>query len=384
VRLIRSLFVVAASLALGCVNVETDRWERTGNACEGETTPPAWPVRPPVSAGFDPARLDQLSERIEQGELGELHAVVVIHDGAIVFERYFEGLDSQWGSLPRRVAFGPETLHDQRSVTKSVVGTLVGIAHGDGLLPDLDAPIADLLPRRQIAEPLHDITLRHALTMSAGLRWDELSHPYWDPRNDESAMWRSEDPVGFVLSRPQVAPPGRRFAYNGGLPTVLAEIVESATGQSVGDFAEERLWCPLGISRAEWLRLDSGVFIAASGLRLRPRAMARFGWMMLEAGRFGGRQILTPGYVRASLSAQVDTGGSLAPRYGFQWWIAESPGAREVPMAIGNGGQRIALFPQDRMVVVVTAGAYDRADQGVGPAEAMRAVLAARDPSIDS
>src|SRR5262249_45935602 len=156
--------------------------------------------------------------------------------------RYFSGADAEWGRPIGQVLFGSDTLHDLRSVTKSVVGALVGIAHGDGLLPDLDAPLADLLPEqsRGRERELAGRTVRHALTMSAGLRWDELSHPYWDPRNDENGMWRSRDPVGYALSRPVVAPPGTRFAYNGGLPTVLAAVVEKAAGMPIDRFARER------------------------------------------------------------------------------------------------------------------------------------------------
>src|SRR5262249_55399098 len=154
-------------------------------------------------------------------------------------------------------------------------------------LPDLDAPLAQFFPE-QAKGHLHALagrTLRHALTMSAGLAWDELSHPYWDPRNDENGLWRARDPLGFALSREALAPPGQRFAYSGGLPTLLGAAIEKGTGMPLDRFAQERLLCPLGVPRAEWMRHGSGVFVAASGLRLRPRDLARFGQMMLDDGR---------------------------------------------------------------------------------------------------
>jgi CubicO group peptidase (beta-lactamase class C family) len=273
-------------------------------------------------------------------------------------------------------------LHDLRSVTKSVVGALVGIALGAGTLPGLDAPLPDLLPkyRDRVSPAVQRIQLRHALLMAAGLEWDELSMPYWWPWNDETEMWRSNDPVGFVLSRPVVAEPGAAFAYSGGLPTVLAAVVEQASGETLDRYAVEHLFCPLGVSTFEWMRHPSGTFIAASGLRLRPRDMARFGWMMLEGGRFGGRQIVPEDYARASLTRQEETKSFIAPGYGYQWWVNDvGPplGLREVPTANGNGGQRIFVLAKERMVVVTTAGMYDSPKQAEGPYQVLKAVLAA-------
>jgi CubicO group peptidase (beta-lactamase class C family) len=280
------------------------------------------------------------------------------------------------------VTFDAATLHDLRSVTKSVVGVLVGIAQGDGSIPSVDTPLVDLLPtyRDRVAPAVARIRLRDALTMSAGLEWDELSMPYWWPWNDEIEMWRSGDPVLFALTRPVVAEPGSTFAYNGGLPTVLAAIVERASGMSIDRFATERLFCPLGIETFEWMRHGSGLHIAASGLRLRPRDMARIGWMMLENGRVGGRQIVPEAYVRQALAVQLETHNPIAPAYGYQWWVNQpvTPAGRlDVPTAIGNGGQRIFVLREARTVVVMTAGDYDARTQGLGPRRVLDAVLAA-------
>jgi CubicO group peptidase (beta-lactamase class C family) len=314
-----------------------------------------WQEAKPGEVGLDGAALEAVAERIEKGELANVHSLLVARSGKLVFERYFAGVDTAWGEPLGRVEFGPTTLHDLRSVTKSVVGALVGIAHGDGRLPDLDAPLAGFFPEQAKGreKDLAGRTLRHALTMSAGLSWDELSHPYWDPRNDENGLWRASDPIEFVLSREPIAPGGTRFAYSGGMPVLLGATVEKATKIPLDRFAIERLWCPLGVAGAEWVRHGSGVFVAASGLRLRPRDMARFGQMMLDDGRFDGRQIVPADYARSSLEPQIETGGSLTPRYGYQWWIGD------LPLAIGNGGQRIAVDRGQRLVIVVTAGNYD-------------------------
>ena len=198
-------------------------------------------------------------------------------------------------------------------------------------------------------------------------------------------MWRADDPVAYALGRPPVAGPGTVFAYNGGLPTVLAAVLKEATGMSADVYARERLWCPLGVGPVEWMRHDaSGLPVAASGLRLRPRDMARFGQLMLDQGRVGSLQLLPSEFARASLSPQDETNGEITARYGYLWWVGARPdeaGGQDLPLAIGNGGQRILVYPPERLVVVVTAGDYDSATQGDGPATAIAAVLAALVPS---
>ena len=125
------------------------------------------------------------------------------------------------------------------------------------------------------------------------------------------------------------------------------------------------------------MRHPSGVVVAASGLRMRPRDMARFGWMMHEEGRVGGTVIVPADYARASLTRQIETDGSLTPAYGYQWWIESSPDGSDRPLAIGYGGQRIALVRTADMVIVVTAGEYGSPNQGAGPRSAIEAVVRA-------
>ena len=347
-------------------------WERSSGNCS-EAGLGDWPTATPGDVGLDGATLESLSELANAGELRNLHSIVVVKDAKLVFERYFTGPDMRWAEPLGIVAFGRETLHDARSVTKSVVGALVGIAHGDGLIEDLDAPIASFFPEyaARHRSALEGRTLRHALTMTAGLAWDESSYPYSDPRNDEIGLWQADDPLVYVFSRKPVAAPGVSFAYNGGLPTVLASVVERTTGMPLDVYARERLWCPLGVAAAEWIQHRSGLFVAASGLRLRSHDFARFGQMMLDHGRLAGKQIVPHGYVDASLSPHVATGDDVSSKYGYQWWIAASP------TAMGNGGQRVLVDRSLGMVVVVTAGNYDSPDQSDDSTRVLETVLSA-------
>jgi CubicO group peptidase (beta-lactamase class C family) len=354
--------------------MKTIHWQESA-AERRSDSPGPWRSAAPDDLALSGAALESLAARVASGELANVHAILVVRDGVLGFERYFAGSDALWGEPPRPATFGPDTLHDVRSVSKSVVGALVGIAHGEGLLPDLDAPIASIFPERARGREaeLAGRTLRHALTMSAGLAWDELSLPYSDPRNDEHALWLADDPLDFALSRKPVAPPGAKFAYNGALPVILAQAVERASGQPFDVYAREKLWRPLGVTRADWVAHPSGMVVSPSGLRLSPRDMARFGQLMLDGGRFAGRQIVPEGYARASLAPQVALGGSFgaASHYGYLWWIGR------LPVASGNGGQRVVVDAATRTVIVVSAGLYDSPKQAEAPNHVLAGVLAA-------
>ena len=153
-----------------------------------------------------------------------VHAVLIERAGRLVYEEYFSGKDERWGQPLGVVTFTRGTLHDLRSVTKSVVSALVGIASSSGAIPSLDAPLLDYFPEyKDLDVPeRRRITIRHALSMSAGFEWNE-DVPYTDPKNDEIVMNRSPDPIHYVLARPIVSAPGTSWRYNGGTTQVLGD-----------------------------------------------------------------------------------------------------------------------------------------------------------------
>jgi CubicO group peptidase (beta-lactamase class C family) len=127
------------------------------------------------------------------------------------------------------------------------------------------------------------MTVAHALTMTVGTEWDETL-PYSDPRNSEIAMEFAADRYRFVLERPLVAPPGSRRVHNGGAAAVLGHLIARGTGERLHDFARARLFGPLGILETEWVAGSNGEPAAASGLRMRPRDLARIGQLVLRRG----------------------------------------------------------------------------------------------------
>ena len=264
-----------------------------------------WPLGTQAAAGLDANRLCALAARLEQSPQDNVHAVLVVRDGRLVLVYHRCGPDGGGGLAGGWVAHGPATLHDMRSVSKSVTSLLVGIALDRRLIAGLDEPVMGYFPQyADLRTPTKDaILVRHLLAMSSGIAWDE-NRPYTDPANSEIAMIRSPDPYRFALEQPIAAAPDKVWNHSGGSTQLLAGIVERATGRSFTDFAREALFEPLGITDYEWVVMPNGVIAAASGLRLRPRDMAKIGQLVLNGGEWGGRQIMSAEWLQESMRPQ--------------------------------------------------------------------------------
>lgn len=324
-----------------------------------------WAFIARADSGIDQSSLEQLSRDIEAGEYSNIHSIVVVRHGALAYEDYFSGADERRGAPVGVVAFDANTLHDARSVTKSVVSLLFGVAVREGRIADLDTPVLDYFPEyADLRTPERlAITLRHVLSMTSGFAWDESSRPYGDPANDETRMDGATDPYRYVLERPIAHPPGTQFEYSGGDTMLLAGVLEQATGARLEDYARDELFAPLGVTEFELMHYPNGNPIAASGLRLRPRDMAKVGLLALNGGRWGETQIVSEDWTREALSPHA----AVSPRplglrsYGYQWWLGMARVEGEfVPYsaAVGWGGQRVLLIPSRDAVIVVTAGLY--------------------------
>jgi len=323
-----------------------------------------WQSIPPEEAGLAPDLAERLDRAVQDGRLPNLHAVVVARAGTLVLERYLDGPDERWGERLGTVAFGPEVKHDLRSISKSIVGLLYGIALAEGRVPALEEPLVDHFPYPDLAaDPARRrMTVAHALSMTLGTEWDE-SLPYTDPRNSEIAMEMAPDRYRFVLERPLVAEPGSRWVYNGGTTALLAHLIAEGTGTPLHDYAREKLFAPLGISDTEWVRGSNGEPAAASGLRMRPRDLARIGQLVLDGGRWGERQVVPAEWLGVSFEPRAPSVEELA--YGYQWWLwprERRADGRRWMAAFGNGGQRLTIMPHLGLVVVVMAGKYNQPD----------------------
>ncbi len=309
---------------------------------------------------------DRLAAVIDAGQVGGLHGVVVVRGGETVLEHYGEGEDFAWARALGAVRFGPDTLHDVRSVTKSVTALLYGIALGQGRVPEPPAPLLAHFPRYPdlAADPERArLTVEHALTMSLGLEWRE-DIPYDSPANAEIAMELAADRNRFVLERPILEAPGARWGYCGGATALLGHLVAEGTGRPLEEFARAVLFDPLGIERFEWIAGTDGVVSAASGLRLAPRDLARIGRLVLAEGEWEGRSLIPASWIRTMVQPRLRTDWGAG--YGYHWYVESVAGHRLV-VAAGNGGQRLAIAPGLNLVVAVAAGNYDDPEQWKTP-----------------
>lgn len=315
----------------------------------------------PAADGDFAARLSGLQR---DGRVVGLDALLVSFRGRQLFEYYGEGEAENWGRPLGKVAFGPTVLHDLRSVSKSIVSLLYGIALAEGKVPPPEAKLYEQFPEYAELgrEPGRErITMAHVLSMTMGLGWDELTYPYGDPRNSENRMAEAPDRYRYILSLPIVEAPGVKWIYCGAATELLGRLIAKGTGQTLVEYARRALFDPLGLGPTEWTVDAAGEPRAASGGRMRPPDLLRIGQMVLANGSWQGQQIVPADWLKRSTAPAVTIEGTR--RYGWHWYLGELPvGTPRRPeptiSAIGWGGQRLYLVPALELAVVMMAGNY--------------------------
>ena len=303
-----------------------------------------WLNTTPEEQGLRLADLDRIDTSISENDIA-LHSVLVIKNGYIVYEKYY----SYWSQY---------MAHTIQSCTKSVMSALIGIAIDKGYIDNVSQRVIDFFPGYTIDNldsRKENITLYHLLTMSSGLEWHEVDIPYSDPANDLFAMYRSDNMWQYVLDRPMEHDPGDQWSYNSGGIELLGGIIQHTTGYSVTEFVEEFLFDPIGIGSFQWWRVPaSNQYGCSGGLYLKPRDMARFGYLYLNNGTWNGIQIVSSDWVNVSTQPQYDTGGWYT--YGYTWWSIPGNTFYE---ATGHYEQKIYILPEQDMVVVFTGDVQD-------------------------
>jgi CubicO group peptidase (beta-lactamase class C family) len=242
-----------------------------------------------------------------------------------------------------------------------VTSLLAGIALDRGWIKDVDAPVLSFFPEyADLRTPEKDgITLRHLLTMSADFAWSDPSMSFGNAEDSETPMLRAADPYRYLLELPLAEKPGEVWNYNSGETGLLAAVLHKASGKGLDALAQEVLFDPLGISDVEWAaRYANGDPIAGWGLRMRPRDIAKVGQLVLDHGRWQGKQVVPEAWIAQSTAPQIDAGWAF---YGYQWWLGRSLiERREISWiaGVGLGGQRLVIVPDRDLIVVVTAGLY--------------------------
>jgi CubicO group peptidase (beta-lactamase class C family) len=374
-----SIHIVACTVAIGLIAQFGDSAHGAPSSTASATDcgiptviDDGWKIAPPASVKLDTHPLCQWINRYLADPKENVHSIVVVRHGALVFERYFSGNDQLWGVGLGNVSYGPSQLHDVRGITASVTSLLVGIALDQKKIKSLDQPVFDFVPEyADLRTPEKErIRVRDLLTMSSGIAWDETTKPYSDTQNSEIQMNRAADPYRYVLEQPVAAPPGTKYNYSGGSTALLAAIIRKTTGRQIDDFADAALFQPLGIKDFQWVKLVNGDPSASSALRLRPRDLAKIGQLVLSHGNWNGHQIVSANYITQSTKSMFSAGGLYYS--GYQWFIGRSlVNGREVDWTVarGLGGQRLFVAPSLDLVVVTTAGLYNNPLDGRLPLE---------------
>lgn len=297
---------------------------------------------------FEPATEDLLSQlpiteqSIQDAEMPLEHfleitnatAFIALHGDQLLYEAYFNGSSR-------------EALQGSFSAAKSFTSTLVGIAIEEGYIQSLDDPITAYLPELLERNPrFAEITIRHLITMSSGLRWDRSGS---NPFSDDFLTYYSPDLRETALASEIVEAPGQRFRYNDYNPLLVGMILERATGMSVSEYTETRLWQPMGAEADGSWSLDSEqsgfekMFVGVNG---RAIDLVKLGWLFLHGGKNGNTQVVPASWVEEATRQGTST--DLSPEYQYYWWIDQETGAY---YAEGDKCQFIYVLPSADLVL---------------------------------
>jgi CubicO group peptidase (beta-lactamase class C family) len=287
----------------------------------------AW-VTPPAQISFDAVGKTA-------ADVPRLHSLLVSQRGTLIYERYFNG---------RRAAQHANV----KSVSKSIISALVGIAIEQRHIPSVREPIATYfaeLLRADADAAKRKITVEDLLSMRSGLEATS--------GRNYGAWVTSKNWVRYALARPVETPPGAEMEYSTGNSHLLSAILTKATKKSTWQYAQEVLAKPLGFSLARWPQDPQGIYFGGNDMLMTPRQMIAFGELYLNRGRVGTRQVIAARWVEDSF---VPRGRSdfNDQQYGYGWWMREFSG-EQAYFAWGFGGQYIFVIPRLQMVVVTTS-----------------------------
>lgn len=294
-----------------------------------------WPTATPESQSVTTAAVNAMMASSDK--LPALRSMLVVRNGMLVAERYFNG------SLA-------SDLQHVRSVTKTISSLLIGQAIQDGKIRGVSATLSELLPAELAQVPnsvAGNITLRQVLQMRSGMKRDDNAGPVLDTVANLTRMALELPATGKFV-----------WNYDSAMSHLPSPIVALAYGEANAlAVATRTLFLPLGIKQVAWDRDQSGAHFGSFGLQMRSRDMAKIGWMALDSGRWQGRTLVSPDWLTESMTdhAFIGNDGMLTGiGYGYLWWSGFLGGHR-IWHALGHGGQMIMLVPELKMVVITTS-----------------------------
>ncbi|TVX93433.1 serine hydrolase domain-containing protein [Paenibacillus agilis] len=307
-----------------------------------------WQTEDPTALKMDANKFIDL-ERLIKTNHQNINGIVVVRNGYIAFENYFNG-------------YGQNDTHHVASVTKSIVSALVGIAVDQGYIKNVDQKVLDFFPE-YVPDPAdrqkREITIRHLLTMTA-------PYPFEDWREPLDKLCMQPDWVSYTLNMLGQNGAIGAFKYSTAGAHLLSAILTRSTGKSAREFANKHLFCPIGMKEIPqyemesfgfedlfgnkvkgWVHDPNGYSTGGWGLTLTPRDMARFGWLYLNSGRWDNQSLISEKWIDESTVMNPN-------HYGYLWWLREEDGVRAY-LALGDGGNVICCMPELDIVVTIAS-----------------------------
>lgn len=330
-----------------------------------DENPYNWETANPDDYGFEDTDIEAVTNGLDR-----LRSVLVVRNGKIILENYY-GEGNQ------------NTAYNIHSVSKSIISTLVGMAFDQGLIESLDNKVLDYFPEYisdELDDRKWDITLKHLLTMTSGIDFDEGDSNQWTEYMNE------ENHVKYIIELPLRFNPGESHYYNSMQTHLLSAIISKVSHTSTYNFALDNLFEPLGVTIDHWPQDPQGIHRGGHDFYITPRDMARFGYLFLKDGKIGDQQIVTLDWIKKAIIDQ--TVGDV--EYGYLWWITQFNGFNnqivDTYRASGLGGQNICIAPQLNTVIVVTStvpGFLPYPNQGGDMHEIMDHIISKLNPSIE-
>ncbi|WP_444995122.1 serine hydrolase domain-containing protein [Aliikangiella sp. IMCC44359] len=328
-----------------------------------ETKGDGWRIGHLLDHQIDEQKITLMVQKLNDGTHPGIDSVSIVRNNTLLLH---EDLRNELSQYDNWVGNSKLERHVMHSTSKSVVSALVGIAHEQGFIPDISAPLYNFFDYGHYENwdiQKENITLEDVLTMQLGLKWDEWSFPFGDPRNSLTALTENNtDFIKALLDLPIAHQPGTTYTYNTVASIALGSIIERSTGLPLKDFAQQYLFNPLQINNADWHMTPTGLANTGSGLFLLTRDMAKFGQLYLDNGYWNGIPIISSEWVERSLAKSADIELEYTNGYGFQWWLGEF-NKNEIAIPFystrGHGGQFIIIIPQFDLVVAFTAHNYE-------------------------
>ena len=298
------------------------------------TNPQPWPISPAYNTKKLPVGLRDTLVKLETV------AFLVVKDDTIVYEEYWDG-------------YNENSFSNSFSMAKSYVSALAGIAIKEGKIKSIEDPVGNYLPEFNEGEK-KKIKVRHLLTMSSGLNWDE---GYASLFSVTTEAYYGNDLRKLINKLKPVEEPGVYFDYKSGDTQILSFVIEKATGKHLAEYAGEKLWQPMGaVNEALWcLDKKDGDEKAYCCINSNARDFARFGYLYLNNGNWKGNQLVDSAYVKNSITPnglKEKSNGKLIDYYGFSWWLIPGYKGQNIAYCRGILGQNIIVIPEKNMVVV--------------------------------